>query len=126
MGVPKSARHDPSNAEPSRNRVDSIPRGALGKPGQASEVIRRMPFEPRSPCRDANVRFDPLAERYDLNPKRVMKWRKRAFVDDAPMGPGNFVTAVGISVNPMVCKRTETTRRSGGGSGTAKSANNFT
>src|SRR5271154_4047738 len=28
-----------------------------------------------------------LAERYDINPKTVHKWRKRSFVADAPMGP---------------------------------------
>ena len=28
-----------------------------------------------------------LSERYGLNPKTVMKWKKRDFVDDAPMGP---------------------------------------
>jgi transposase InsO family protein len=28
-----------------------------------------------------------LAERYDLNPKTVAKWKKRSFVQDAPMGP---------------------------------------
>ena len=28
-----------------------------------------------------------LAERYDLNPKTVAKWKKRDFVEDAPMGP---------------------------------------
>src|SRR5580693_4774107 len=28
-----------------------------------------------------------LAERYDINPKTVHKWRKRSFVEDAPMGP---------------------------------------
>jgi transposase-like protein len=28
-----------------------------------------------------------LAERYDLNPKTVAKWKKRTHVDDAPMGP---------------------------------------
>jgi hypothetical protein len=28
-----------------------------------------------------------LAGRYDLNPKTVTKWKKRAFVHDAPMGP---------------------------------------
>jgi transposase InsO family protein len=28
-----------------------------------------------------------LAERYDINPKTVHKWRKRSFVSDAPMGP---------------------------------------
>ena len=28
-----------------------------------------------------------LAERYDLNPKTVHKWKKRDSVNDAPMGP---------------------------------------
>ena len=28
-----------------------------------------------------------LAERHGLNPKTVAKWKKRAFVHDAPMGP---------------------------------------
>lgn len=28
-----------------------------------------------------------LSERYDINPKTVLKWRKRSFVEDAPMGP---------------------------------------
>lgn len=28
-----------------------------------------------------------LADQYDLNPKTVMKWKKRSFVHDAPMGP---------------------------------------
>ena len=30
-----------------------------------------------------------LAERYNLNPMTVIKWRKRNFVHDAPMGPKN-------------------------------------
>ena len=28
-----------------------------------------------------------LAEKYDLNPKTVMKWRRRLSVEDLPMGP---------------------------------------
>ncbi len=28
-----------------------------------------------------------LAERYDINPKTVAKWRERSFVKDAPIGP---------------------------------------
>jgi len=28
-----------------------------------------------------------LSERYGINPKTVWKWRKRSFVEDAPMGP---------------------------------------
>lgn len=30
-----------------------------------------------------------LSERYHLNPKTILKWRKRTFVHDAPMGPKN-------------------------------------
>jgi len=30
-----------------------------------------------------------LAEKYDINPKTVMKWRKRDTVEDAPMGPNS-------------------------------------
>jgi transposase-like protein len=30
-----------------------------------------------------------LSERFSLNPKTVAKWKKRAFVHDAPMGPKN-------------------------------------
>ena len=28
-----------------------------------------------------------MSERYVINPKAVVKWRKRDFVEDAPMGP---------------------------------------
>ncbi|BFU93078.1 MAG: hypothetical protein NTAFB01_43360 [Nitrospira sp.] len=28
-----------------------------------------------------------LAERYDITPKTVAKWKKRTHVEDAPMGP---------------------------------------
>lgn len=28
-----------------------------------------------------------LAERYDLNPKTIVKWKKRLFTQDATMGP---------------------------------------
>jgi Integrase core domain len=31
--------------------------------------------------------LDKLAARYDLNPKTVTKWKKRPYVQDAPMGP---------------------------------------
>jgi hypothetical protein len=31
--------------------------------------------------------LNKLAERYDINPKTVAKWKKRPFVHDAPMGP---------------------------------------
>src|SRR5215831_3622099 len=36
---------------------------------------------------DSSRQRQDHARRYDLNPKTVMKWRKRAFLYDAPMGP---------------------------------------
>ena len=36
---------------------------------------------------DRKSSIPELSERYGLNPKTVMKWRRRDFVDDAPMGP---------------------------------------
>lgn len=35
-----------------------------------------------------------LAERYDINPKTVAKWKKRTHVDDAPMGPKELRSTV--------------------------------
>jgi transposase-like protein len=41
----------------------------------------------RAAIQRSNASIQELASRYDLNPKTVMKWRKRAFLYDAPMGP---------------------------------------
>lgn len=41
----------------------------------------------RAAIQRSKASIKELAERYDLNPKTVMKWRKRGFVHDAPMGP---------------------------------------
>lgn len=35
-----------------------------------------------------------LDEKYDLNPKTVMKWRRRQSVEDMPMGPQNARSTV--------------------------------
>ena len=35
-----------------------------------------------------------LAEKYDLNPKTVLKWRRRQSVEDMPMGPQNARSSV--------------------------------
>jgi transposase-like protein len=42
-----------------------------------------------------------LAERHGINPKTVAKWKKRAFVHDAPMGPKD--PALGLS--EALCKQ---------------------
>src|SRR5476649_1014763 len=41
----------------------------------------------RAAIQRSKASIKELAGRYDLNPKTVTKWKKRDFVDDAPMGP---------------------------------------
>jgi transposase-like protein len=41
----------------------------------------------RAAIQRSKASIKQLAGRYDLNPKTVTKWKKRAFVHDAPMGP---------------------------------------
>jgi transposase-like protein len=44
-----------------------------------------------------------LAARYDLNAKTVAKWRKRAFVEDAPMGPRQpYLTVLTTELESMI------------------------
>jgi transposase-like protein len=41
----------------------------------------------RRAIQDSEESVAKLADRYDINPKTVAKWRKRSYVEDAPMGP---------------------------------------
>jgi hypothetical protein len=41
----------------------------------------------RRALQHSQERIAKLAARYDLNPKTVAKWKKRSWVQDAPMGP---------------------------------------
>ncbi len=41
----------------------------------------------RAAIQRSQATIKELSEQYDLNPKTVMKWKKRDFVHDAPMGP---------------------------------------
>jgi len=41
----------------------------------------------RAAIQRSQATIKELAERYDLNPKTVMKWKHRDFVEDMPMGP---------------------------------------
>ena len=41
----------------------------------------------RAEIQRSQASIKELSKRYDLNPKTVAKWRRRDFVDDAPMGP---------------------------------------
>ncbi len=41
----------------------------------------------RAAIQRSQASVSELAEKYDLNPKTVRKWRKRTSIEDAPMGP---------------------------------------
>ena len=41
----------------------------------------------RAAIQRSTASIQELSERYVINPKAVVKWRKRGFVEDAPMGP---------------------------------------
>ena len=41
----------------------------------------------RAAIQRSKASIQELSERYGINPKTVQKWRKRGFVEDAPMGP---------------------------------------
>jgi transposase-like protein len=44
-----------------------------------------------------------LSEQYDLNPKTVMKWRKRSSVEDMPMGPKDVRSTVLSAAEEALC-----------------------
>ena len=55
--------------------------------GQVLHGCAKTTHAVRAAIQRSKATIAELAEQYDLNPKTVMKWRKRAFVHDAPMGP---------------------------------------
>src|ERR1700751_5374044 len=56
--------------------MGEIPHGSA----TTTHAIRAAIQRSKAPLKD-------LSERYGLNPKTVAKWKNRAFVHDAPMGP---------------------------------------
>jgi transposase-like protein len=55
--------------------------------GQILHGSAKTTYAVRAAIQRSKASIKELAERYDLNPKTVMKWRSRSFVHDAPMGP---------------------------------------
>jgi transposase-like protein len=55
--------------------------------GQILQGCARTTAAVRRAIQSSQESLITLAERYDLNPKTVAKWRKRSSVADAPMGP---------------------------------------
>ena len=59
----------------------------LHKCARTTEVLRRS-------IQNSQESIAALAERYDLNPKTVHKWKRRKFAHDAPMGPKDVRSTV--------------------------------
>jgi transposase-like protein len=55
--------------------------------GQILHGCAKTTHAVRAAIQRSKASIQELAGRYDLNPKTVTKWRKRAFVHDAAMGP---------------------------------------
>lgn len=55
--------------------------------GQVLHGSAKTTHAVRGAIQRSKASIQALSERYDLNPKTVMKWKKRDFVHDAPMGP---------------------------------------
>lgn len=55
--------------------------------GQVLHGCARTTAAVRRAIQSSQESLIALAERYDINPKTVHKWRKRSSVSDAPMGP---------------------------------------
>lgn len=55
--------------------------------GQILHDCARTTAAVRQAIQHSQESLTKLAERYAINPKTVLKWRKRSFVVDAPMGP---------------------------------------
>src|SRR5205807_6421455 len=58
-----------------------------GRPYGTDSSRQRQDHARRPSCYTAIEGFDPRVRQPLRNPKTVMKWRKRAFLYDAPMGP---------------------------------------
>lgn len=55
--------------------------------GQVLHGSAKTTHAVRAAIQRSKTSIQALSERYGLNPKTVMKWKKRDFVHDAPMGP---------------------------------------
>ncbi len=55
--------------------------------GQVLHGSAKTTHAVRAAIQRSQASIATLAERYDLNPKTVAKWKRRPFVHDAPMGP---------------------------------------
>jgi transposase-like protein len=57
----------------------------------------------RTAIQRSQATLKELAQQYGINPKTVAKWRKRDFVDDAPMGPKKPASTVLTAEEEAMC-----------------------
>ena len=62
--------------------------------GQVLHGSAKTTHAVRAAIQRSKATIAELAEKYDLNPKTVMKWRRRQSVEDMPMGPQNARSSV--------------------------------
>ena len=73
-----------------------------GPRGQVLHGCARTTAAVRRAIQSSQESLIALAERYDINPKTVHKWRKRSFVADAPMGPEPRSTTLSAEQEAMI------------------------
>lgn len=57
----------------------------------------------RSELQRSQATIKELSERYNLNPKTVLKWKHRETVEDSPMGPKRARTVLSEQEEAMIC-----------------------
>ena len=71
--------------------------------GQVLHGSARTTAAVRRTIQHSQESLHTLAERYDINPKTVAKWKKRTYVPEAPMGPKQPGATVLIPEQEAIC-----------------------
>lgn len=71
--------------------------------GQVLHGSARTTAAVRRAIQHSQARLTALAERYDINPKTVAKWKRRSFVHDAAMGPKQACSTVLTPAQEAAC-----------------------
>jgi len=71
--------------------------------GQILHGCARTTAAVRRAIQNSQESLNRLAERYDINPKTVAKWKKRENVEDAPMGPKHAHSTILTPEQEAIC-----------------------
>lgn len=71
--------------------------------GQILHGCARTTAAVRRAIQNSQESLSRLAERYDINPKTVAKWKKRTNVGDAPMGPKQIHSTILTPEQEAIC-----------------------